>query len=86
LEFDDITIACNSGIAMMDGSISTVEDKGDIGQLLGGGEHFDNVGEAEKHRLYQQEADHNPFLPREQLLKIVEMRGLKCPNLVTEIE
>lgn len=69
---------------MEDGRIATTEDLGNIGQLLKV-PHMDDVGQAERRCLAQVEAKYNPFLPREMLVNIVEMRGLKQPMPVSSV-
>jgi hypothetical protein len=76
LDFDDIYIACNGGISMEDGGTATTKNLGNIGQLLKVPD-MDDVGQAERRCHAQLEAKHNPFLPREMLVNIVKMRGLK---------
>ena len=49
---DLIIISMGGDIAITNGGNATVKDSGDIGQLLGGGEHFDDIRENEKKRIY----------------------------------
>ena len=80
LDKDNFNIACNDGIPMEDGGIATVEDLGDIGALLHGGQHFDDFTPAKRKQLSRKEQARDPFLPRKKLLSIVEMKGLHCPT------
>ena len=82
LEIDDIAIACNGGIGMSNGGIATVKDSGDIGQLLHSRHPFDDIGEAERRRLARADENLNPFLPREKMLAIVDMKGFRRPKVV----
>jgi hypothetical protein len=80
LDKDSFSIACHDGISMEDGRIMTVEDSGDIGELFSE-DHFDDFMAAQRKQLSRQEAKHDPFLPQERLVKIVDYKGLKCPAL-----
>ena len=79
LDVDNMSITSNGGIVKTDGGLATVDDSGNIGELLHGGEHFDDVTEAEGRCLNRQEKNRYPSLPRECSFHIVEVRGLKHP-------
>jgi GAF domain-containing protein len=81
LELDSLAIALGGGISIEDGGIVTTEDLGDIGQLLLGGNHFDDLGEAEKRRVHHLDQIWDPSFPREKMVNIIEMRGLCHPSL-----
>ena len=61
---------------MDDRGIATVEDLGDIGQLLKY-THFNDFTEVQRHRMTCLERKRHQSLPREKLLKVVENKGLK---------
>ena len=79
LDKDNISIAINKGIPMDDRGIATVEDLGDIGQLLKY-THFNDFTEVQRHRMTCLERKRYQSLPREKLLKVVENKGLKWPT------
>ena len=51
LDTDNFGIACIEGIAMSDGGKVTVEDQSNIGELLNGGEHFNDFTKAQRKQM-----------------------------------
>jgi hypothetical protein len=76
LAIDTLNISCVGSIPIDDGGISQVDNQGDIGELLDGSNHFDDVDMNNIQKLIQ----HHVRLgnhPRDAMLQRVKDTGLK---------